>query len=131
VVVEASRMSCSTLPVPNFQLMPSLELWNVSNGTNQLQRDHEQIFRIPLRHMKHQAKNKLRLMDSGSAADALRTAAKSFHNKAVYSRVAGRYLSYVHEAPAPRQGEERCDSEAAGSSICSTVGRPNIGSPTL
>jgi hypothetical protein len=28
--------SCPTLPVPRFQLGPSLELWNVSNGINQL-----------------------------------------------------------------------------------------------
>ena len=34
---EASRTSCPTLPVPKFQLRPSLELWNVSNGTNQRQ----------------------------------------------------------------------------------------------
>src|SRR5437899_13066852 len=34
---KASRTSCPHLPVPKFQLRPSLELWNVSTGTNQLQ----------------------------------------------------------------------------------------------
>jgi hypothetical protein len=28
---------CPALPVPKFQLRPSLELWKVSNETNQLQ----------------------------------------------------------------------------------------------
>jgi hypothetical protein len=34
---EASRTSCPTLSIPKGQLRPSLQLWNVSNGTNQLQ----------------------------------------------------------------------------------------------
>ena len=60
--IEASPTSCPTLPVPKFQLRPSLQLWNVSNGTNQLQSEIDGV---------GIARRRMRIDSSRTAAGAI------------------------------------------------------------